>query len=159
MGKLFSLKNFYLLIALLSILTLISAIYIEYVLDVKPCKLCLYQRVPYVIGIFLCFFGYNNHKNLLWSYLLIFSFVTSLILSGYHVGIENNIFQEFSGCTANNLSITDKTDLLNSLSKNIPGCKEIGFTLFGFSLATINFIISIMIIVVSMLIIKNEKNR
>jgi len=159
MEKLFSLKNFYLLIALLSILTLISAVYIEYVLDVKPCKLCLYQRVPYIIAIFLCFFGYSNFKNLLWGYLLILTFIISLILSGYHVGIENNIFQEFSGCSANNLNITDKAELLNSLSKNIPGCKEIGFTLFSFSLATINFIISLVVIVISILIIKNEKNR
>ena len=98
----------YLLIALLSILTLISAVYIEYVLDIKPCKLCLYQRIPYIIAIFLCFFGYGNFKNLLWGYLLILTFVISLILSGYHAGIENDIFQEFSGCSANNLNIIDK---------------------------------------------------
>ena len=159
MGKLFSLKNFYLLIALLSILTLISAVYIEYVLDIKPCKLCLYQRIPYIIAIFLCFFGYGNFKKLLWGYLLILTFVISLILSGYHAGIENDIFQEFSGCSANNLNIIDKAELLNSLNEKIPNCKDIGFRMLGLSLATINFIISIIVIVISVLIIKNEKNR
>ena len=144
MERLFSLKNFYLLVALLSILTLISAVYIEYVLGIRPCKLCLYQRVPYIIAIFLCFFGYSNFKNLLWGYLLILTFVTSLILSGYHAGIENNIFQEFSGCSANNLNITDKAELLNSLNENIPNCKDIGFTILGLSLATINLIISML---------------
>ena len=64
MNKILNAKNFYFIIALLSILTLSSAIYIEYVLNVNPCKLCLYQRIPYIISIFLCFFGYLNLKKL-----------------------------------------------------------------------------------------------
>ena len=43
------------LILILSLLTLslISAYIIEYGLGHKPCKLCLYQRYPYFISIFL----------------------------------------------------------------------------------------------------------
>ena len=106
MNRLFNTKNFYLIVALLSIFTLISAVYIEYVLDAKACKLCLYQRIPYIFAIFVCFFGYSNLKNILWIYVLSLTFLSSFLLSGYHTGIENNIFAEFSGCTANNLKIT-----------------------------------------------------
>ena len=159
MNKILTIKKFYFVVALLSIFTLVSSIYIEYVLGVTPCKLCLYQRVPYIIAIFFCFFGYMNLKNYIWIYLLTLNFSVSLILGGYHSGIENNIFPEFSGCTANNLNIIDKEELINSLSENLPNCKDVSFKFLGLSLATINLFISIILVVISILFIKNEKNR
>ena len=114
MNKLLKLKNIYLLISAISIFTLLSAVYIEYILGVKPCILCLYQRVPYIIAIFFCFFGYYNLKNKVWIYLLVITFLISAILSGYHVGIENNVFNEFSGCTSNNSNIVNKDELLKA---------------------------------------------
>ena len=159
MNKLLKLKNIYLLIAAISIFTLLSAVYIEYILGVKPCILCLYQRVPYIIAIFLCFFGYYNLKNKLWIYLLVITFLISAILSGYHVGIENNVFNEFSGCTSNNSNIVNKDELLKALKETQPNCKDVTFKLLGFSLATINLFLSIIIIILSIKIIKNEKNR
>ena len=159
MNTLLKLKNIYLLIAAISIFTLLSAIYIEYILGVKPCILCLYQRVPYIIAIFFCFFGYYNLKNKLWIYLLVITFLISAILSGYHVGIENNVFNEFSGCTSNNSNIVNKDELLKALKEVQPNCKDVTFKLLGFSLATINLFLSIIIIILSIKIIKNEKNR
>ena len=128
-------------------------------MGVKPCILCLYQRVPYIIAIFLCFFGYYNLKNKLWIYLLVITFLISAILSGYHVGIENNVFNEFSGCTSNNSNIVNKDELLKALKETQPNCKDVTFKLLGFSLATINLFLSIIIIILSIKIIKNEKNR
>ena len=159
MNKLLKLKSLYLLITAISIFTLLSAIYIEYILGVKPCILCLYQRVPYIIAIFFCFYGYYNLKNKLWIYLLVITFLLSAILSGYHVGIENNIFKEFSGCTSNNTDIIDKDKLLKSLKETQPNCKDVTFKLLGFSLATINIFLSIIIVILIIKTIKNEKNR
>ena len=159
MNKLLKLKNIYLLISVISIFTLLSAVYIEYILGVKPCILCLYQRVPYIIAIFFCFFGYYNLKNRLWIYFLVITFLISAILSGYHVGIENNVFNEFSGCTSNNSNIVNKDELLKALKETQPNCKDVTFKLLGFSLATINLFLSIIIIILSIKIIKNEKNR
>ena len=159
MKRILEIKKFYSLVLFICIISLISAVYIEYIMEQKPCKLCIYQRLPYLFAIFICFFGYNFSKNFLWVYLLIITFFISTILSGYHVGIENNIFSEFSGCTSNSLNITDKSKILESLSNNMPGCKEVNFRVFGLSLATINFMISIIISFITILIIKNEKNR
>ena len=75
MNNFFNIKNFYFLLALLSICTLISAVYIEYAIGIKPCKLCLYQRLPYIVSIFLCFFGYINSKNPIWIGLLSLTFL------------------------------------------------------------------------------------
>ena len=152
-------KKFYIFILFFSIVSLLGAVYIEYILQEKPCKLCLYQRIPYLAAIFISFFGYNFNKNLLWLYLLLIIFIVSVFLSGYHAGIENNIFNEYSGCSVDNLNLTNKTELLNSLKNSLPNCKDVNFRIFGLSLATINFMISLTIGAISILFIKNEKNR
>ena len=131
MEKILTIKKFYLVIFLISIISLLGAIFIENILEQSPCKLCLYQRIPYLISIFICFFGFNYYKNFLWMYLLLMLFIISAILSGYHVGIENGIFEESSGCTSENINITNKLDLLNNLKKTMPSCKNVDFTLFG----------------------------
>lgn len=159
MSKINSVKKFYLLILFICIISIISAVYIEHILEVRPCTLCLYQRVPYLVSIFICFFGYNYSKNLFWMYLLIIVFILSSLLSGYHAGIENNIFKEFSGCTNDNLNITNKSDLLRSLANSLPNCKDVNFKILGFSLATINLTISTVISLVSIKLLTNEKNR
>ncbi len=159
MNKFLTIKNFNFIVALISIFSLLSAVYIEKVLGVIPCKLCMYQRLPYMIAIFFCFLGYNYYKNLLWMFFLTITFFSSLMLAGYHVGIENGLFAEFSGCTTDNLNLVDKKKLLESLNQIIPNCKDVTFKLFGLSLATINLFISLIILIISIVLIKNEKNR
>ena len=152
-------KKFYFLgIFLISLLSLIIALYIEYVMGIKPCKLCLYQRIPYLILLLISFLGYMYIKRPLWIYLSLLVFFLSIIISGYHVGIENGIFEELKVCK-NNLDILSKEDLLNSLkNQNIP-CKEVPIKLFGLSLATINLILSLTVVVVTIVFLKYAKNK
>lgn len=159
MNRFLSIKNFYLMIFLISTFSVLMAIYIEYIIGAKPCKLCLYQRIPYIFAIFLSFLAYNYLNKKIWIYLIIINFLLSFMLSGYHFGIEKNIFKEFSGCTAENLDIIDKEQLLKTLDTIIPNCKDVTFTIIGLSLATINAIISITIVVISCIILKYEKNK
>ena len=154
-----SLKKYFLLIFCISVFSLLSVIYIEFVLNQKPCKLCVYQRIPYIVTIFICFLGFTSQKKINWLFFLTLVFISSSFLSGYHVGIENGIFSEFSGCSNTNINLIDKTDIIKSLNDNMPGCKEINFKIFGLSLATINLFISIIISVYSAKLFINEKNR
>ena len=149
---------FYPLLITISIVIIFSALYIEYVLLVPACKLCLYQRIPYVICIIVCFFGLFFPNKIIWIYLLLVIFMTSIVISGYHLGIENNIFTEFSGCKNENLNTTDKAKLLESLNNYLPNCKSVSFRIFGLSLATFNFIISIALTVITIKYLLNEKN-
>ena len=151
-------KNFYLFILFFSLSAILFALYTEYILGYEPCKLCLYQRIPYVISIFVSFVGYNYFKNDKILFLIIITFLLSVLISGYHYGIENNIFEEFAGCTSNSLEIVDKIEILNSLKENVASCKDVIFKLFGMSLAGINLILSLFIIVYSFLILLYEKN-
>ena len=159
MGQNFNLKNYFLLIFCISIFSLLSAIFIEFVLDEKPCKLCIYQRIPYIIAIFICFLGFAVQKKTSWLFFLSIIFISSSFLSGYHVGIENNIFTEYSGCSNTNINLIDKTEIIKSLNDSLPSCKEVNFRLFGLSLATINFILSIALTVITIKYFYNEKNR
>ena len=152
-------KKFYFLgIFLISLLSLIIALYIEYVMGIKPCKLCLYQRIPYLILLFISILGYIYNKMSLWIYLSILVFFLSAIVSGYHVGIENGIFEELKVCK-NDLDVLNKEDLLNSLKNQNISCKEVPIKLFNLSLATINLILSSTLVVVSFIFIKYAKNR
>ena len=149
---------FYPIIMLISIFAILSALYIEHILSISACKLCLYQRIPYILSIILCFFGYFFSKSKIWLYLLIVTFSGSIIISGYHLGIENGVFVEFSGCTNENVNTINKSELLESLKNVLPNCKNVNFRIFGFSLATINFIISIALLTITIKYLRNEKN-
>ena len=151
-------KKFYLFILFYSLIAIFFALYIEHVLGYKACKLCLYQRVPYIIAIFISFIGYNYFKNNKILILVFIIFIISALVSGYHYGIENNIFEEFSGCAVNSLDIVDKTELLKSLNDNVVSCKDANFKLFGISLAGINLLFSLLIIIYSLRILFYEKN-
>ena len=150
-------KNFYLFILFYSLLAIFFALYIEYILGYEACNLCLYQRIPFLVAIFVSFIGYNYSKNDKILILIIIIFSISFFISGYHYGIENNIFDEFAGCVNNSLNITNKAELLKSLNKNIPSCKDVNFKLFGISLAGINFLLSLLIVIYSLRTLFYEK--
>ena len=151
-------KSLYLVILGYSIFTIIYALYVEYYLNFQPCKLCLYQRVPFILAIFVSFVGFYFSKKDEVLILLITIFAIGMIISGYHFGIENNIFEEFKGCSNNSLDITDKGDLLKSLNQMLPSCKDITFTLFGISLAGLNFLSSLLILIYCVKTLVYEKN-
>ena len=151
-------KSFYLVILGYSIFAIIYALHVEYYLNYQPCKLCLYQRVPFILVIFVSFVGYNFPKKDEVLILIITTFAVGMVISGYHFGIENNIFEEFRGCINNSLNITDKAELLKSLNQKLPSCNNISFTLFGISLAGLNFLSSLFILIYSVRTLVYEKN-
>ena len=159
MNSIFEIKKFYIIIFVFSLLSLLIALYIEFYLGYSPCKLCIYQRIPYLIAIFITFLGISYYKNLIWLYFLLITFFLSFLLSGYHFGIEQEIFKEFSGCTGNSINIIDKNELLKLLNSEVNTCKNVDFKIFGLSLATINFLLSFIIFILILKVIKNEKNR
>ena len=159
MNSIFEIKKFYIIIFVFSLLSLLIALYIEFYLGYSPCKLCIYQRIPYLIAIFVTFLGISYYKNLIWLYFLLITFFLSFLLSGYHFGIEQEIFKEFSGCTGNSINIIDKNELLELLNSEVSSCKNVDFRILGLSLATINFLLSFLIFVLILKVIKNEKSK
>ena len=152
-------KNFYLIIFFISLISIISALYIEYILQYEPCKLCIYQRLPYIAAIFVSLIGFNYSNNDQILIVITMIFTLSAIISGYHFGIENNIFDELSACANDSLDISNKSKLLESLNQSLPvNCKDATFKILGISLAAINTILSILIFIFSIRTLVYEKN-
>ena len=51
------------LILLISLVSIISAYFIEYVLGHQPCNLCLIERIPYGLAIFLITYNFFLEKT------------------------------------------------------------------------------------------------
>ena len=150
------------IILFISIIALSSAYFIEYILNYKPCNLCLIERLPYFLAVIIIFLGIslNRFEKIIFISLgLIFTSAT--ILSLYHVGIEKGFFEESLVCVSNNeINILNKEDLLKEFQKTVVSCKDVEFTLFGLSLATINGIISFILSVITFKLFLNyEKNK
>ena len=157
MNSILKRRNIYLLIFIYSIFAILSAIYIEKVLGYLPCKLCIYQRIPFLVAIFICFLGYNYFKSDKILIALIITFTISAAISGYHFGIENSIFEEYAGCSNKNIDITDKKKIIESLGI-VKNCKDVDFTILGISLSGLNFLSSLLIVLFSLRALVYEKN-
>ena len=140
------------LIVILAIISLmiISALIIQYWLGHEPCKLCLYQRIPYFLSILLIikilFIKKYEKITLLILFLV---FMSSAALAFYHFGIEQGFFNESLACTAPDLSQTlSKEQILEQLKQNNISCKDVSFRVLGLSLSTINTIFSLVLSVI-----------
>ena len=150
------------LIFAISFVSIISAYFIEYVLGHQPCNLCLIERIPYVISIFLIIIYYKFKKNEKFIVLLLtLVFVFSFFISVYHFGIEQGFFEESTVCSIkDNTDILSKEELLKVLNEKSISCKDVTFRFFGLSLTSINIIISLIIILILIKIYtEHEKNR
>ena len=145
-------SNNVLLIFILAIivLTIISALIIQYWLGHEPCKLCFYERIPYFLSILLLIkiLLFKKYEKIT-LFILFLVFIASAVLAFYHFGIEQGFFSESFACKAGDLSGTlSKEQLLEQLNKNIISCKDVSFRVLGLSLATINTILSIILSVI-----------
>ena len=140
---------------------LISAFVIEHKLGHSPCKLCLYERIPYFISILLIIkiIFIKKYEKIT---LLILSviFISSAILAFYHFGIEQGFFSESTACATEDLSkVLTKEEILEQIKQNSISCKKVSFRILGLSLAAINTIFSVFLGVIFIRLFMNyEKN-
>ena len=135
------------IIFLVSVVALISAFIIEYILGHQPCDLCLFERVPYLLAIIIILFNYQfNQFEKFFILLLLIVFLIGAILSLYHLGIEQGFIQESVVCDLKNGSnLLSKEEILKQLQEKNISCKDVTFKIFGLSLTTYNILISLLI--------------
>ena len=138
-------------------LTIISALIIQYWLGHEPCRLCLYERIPYFLSMLLItkIFFIKKYERI--TLLILFLvFMSSTILAFYHFGIEQGFFSESLACTTGDLSKTlSKEELLQQLKQNSISCKNVSFRILGLSLAAINTIFSLVLSVIFLRLFMN----
>ncbi len=152
-----NIKKFFIIVFTTSLFSLAVALYVEYVLGFKPCILCIYQRIPYAIALLISLIAFFNGNKKTLLIILGLTFVASVLLSGYHLGIEKGIIEPMFSCTGENINALEKEEILKSLNNIQPDCRDVDFSLFGISLATLNFIISFVFTMVIVYISKYAK--
>ena len=142
---------------------LFLAFVIEHGLNHQPCKLCVYERLPYFLSALLIIKILLFNKNEKITLLIIsLTFFIGFLLSFYHFGIEQGFFRESFACTTADIENTlTKEDLLEELkNNNIISCKDVSFRILGLSLATINTIFSLgLSVIFTKLFIDYGKNK
>ena len=155
-------NNIFLIVILAIIsLTIISALIIQYWLGHEPCKLCLYERIPYFLSILLIIkILFIKRYEKITLLILSLVFICGAALAFYHFGIEQGFFSESSVCATGDLSkILSKEELLEELKQNSISCKDVSFRMLGLSLAAINTIFSLILSVIFIRLFMNyEKN-
>lgn len=149
------------LIFLLSFIPLISAYIAQYIFLLQPCNLCLYQRIPFFIILFIALLNIFVVKNIKYQKYMIFSsillFFANAILALYHVAVEKKIFKLPGSCSGDDIlnisNINTLTDMI--MNKAAVKCDEPAFEIFGISMAGMNVAYCLFAIIL-ILIIKND---
>ena len=134
-------------IFLVSIIALVSAFFIEYILGHQPCNLCVLERIPYFLTIIIVLLNYKFIQfERFFILLLAIVFLAGTILSLYHLGIEQGFIQESLVCDLKNGSnLLSKEEILKQLQEKSVSCKDVTFKIFGLSLTSYNILISMLI--------------
>jgi len=133
-------------LGLVSVAALAAALTSQYAFGLRPCELCIFQRIPYAVVILLSMLGLVATKQMGAKYGAFNIFlcgVALLINSGiafYHVGVEEGWWT--SGCSLPNLSAQSVDDMMNAI-KSAPAvsCSAKPWSLFGITMAGYNLVL------------------
>lgn len=143
--------------AVLSALALLGAYTAEYGFGLKPCVLCLYQRVPYAVVMAAGGLGLLLRRNKgVVRILLGLALLAVLInagIAGYHTGVEKGIFQGPTGCSGGgvdpSMSIEELREQL--MGASIVPCNQPAWEWHGITMALLNVPYALMVAVVALL--------
>lgn len=138
------LKNPYILLLLLSSFSLLFAYFVEYVMHLSACPLCVYQRFPYLIFIMLSLISLSSTKN--YSKYYIITAICAIFLAAYHTGVERGVFELSSFCKplisiTDNLSVHDFKKML--YSEQLGMCNKPALVILGLSMTEWNLLLNI----------------
>jgi len=142
-------RHLSLAIIFISVSALITVYISQYVFGLKPCHLCLYQRVPYGLNIVfgLAAFMASYRYPRLVTLLLILSglmFFIGASIALFHTGVEQGWWDFISACMGNKIPEHASFEEFKAMitSTEIIRCDKPAWTLFGISMAGYNFIAS-----------------
>ncbi len=152
-------RIFAIILLILSSAIIASALFIDVILGFDPCILCLYERVPYFfiagLSFLLMMTAHQWHKIIL-VLIIVTSFVGASIAI-YHSGIERKLWHSITQCTQD-IQISDGLDFeefKNTLQDSkIGDCSKPAFVILGLSLAEINALINIVLIIYTIIFMR-----
>jgi disulfide bond formation protein DsbB len=145
-----------------SILALLIAFFLQFVLDLQPCYLCMLQRYGFAMITFISLFGLIFYNKNIIPILLCFLSLYILTISFWHIGVELQWWAaslECSGMTENIGSL--KEELKKALnSPAIASCDQASPKTFGITIVQWSFIYGLVLfITLTILTIKQIKDK
>ena len=132
-----------LLLTLASGAILLAALGLQYLGALPPCRLCIWQRWPYVALIALGLIGWRRRPRAMLGLATLVLF-GGAGLAAYHVGIEQGWWALPAGCVAGGSAQTVE-DLRRLLAEAPPACDQVGFSFLGLTLAGWNLLASLLL--------------
>ncbi len=145
-------------IVLVGLSALAAAFTAEYAFGLRPCVLCIYQRVPYAVALGLGLLGLVALRPAVLQPLLVLAaglaFLAGAGIAGFHVGVEQHWWAGTPSCTTPgfdaNLSLEDLQRQLDEAASFV-ACDEVPWSLFGISMAGYNLLASLILAAVFLL--------
>lgn len=136
-----------LLLSLASAAIVGTALIFEHGFGYAPCELCLYQRVPYYLGLALflppLLLGWRAVRPVLMLAVLLFA--GGAAVAGFHVGVEQGWWQGPSTCSAGVGALPEDPEaaLEAIMTAQLVRCDEIAWSLLGLSMAGWNMLLAL----------------
>jgi len=146
------------LIFIYSVTALCFALVLEHIFGLLPCRLCTYQRIPYllIIIIFIIQLIFRPSDK------IIITLISLCLLGELYYALNHSLLSlgiiNSSGCESAVKLPSDLNDLRNALQNNtlIVDCENANKKFFGLHLSTYNAFASLIFLI---LILKNVFNK
>lgn len=141
-----------------SILALILVLILENIFKFLPCALCIYERWPYFLILLLSITMLLREATKKIMFILIIAIaIISVLLTGYHIGVEHHIFRASESCGINYRRVNNLSDLNRQLlSQPLAQC-DMPQKLFNIPITYFNLAYSAAIIILGFIMRYYEK--
>lgn len=125
-----------------------------------PCYLCLIERWPYFCLLLFSAAGIF-YKNTFVAFAISLVMFASLVISGYHVGIEHKWWEESIYCKKSLIKFPENNiiDNLDNLPILNQSCNETSFKIMNISMVEINFLFSVALFAMSIIYQVNRRRK
>ena len=135
-----------------------GALWFQYVGGLMPCSMCLWQRWPHIIIVLLAVVALFARMHRFGLTAIALTAATSVMLAGFHAGVEWQLWSGPGGCTASLTNSGDLTSMTNSLlATPFVRCDEVAWSFMGLSMAGWNSLFSLDICLIALISLIHEK--
>jgi len=133
------------ILAIIVFASVLFSFFLEFFLNLIPCKLCLYQRYLWLFLLLACIINLKQSSKSRYIEIIITITLFAIItLSFYHSGIEFGFFNNIISCTSENNETVNSIEELDFLIRNTKNmdCAFPKFKIFNLSLSNLSFLFS-----------------
>lgn len=121
-----------------SVIALLGAFGFQYIGEMAPCKLCIWQRWPHAVAVLAGVLALLM-RGRIWPLVGMLGAAATSGVGFYHTGVERHWWQGPTSCTSSGTSGLSSADLLEQImAAPLVRCDEVPWEMFTLSMATWN---------------------